>query len=75
MADFHPQCSRCGKAMSRGHVPDVGHGMVLQASWAPGEAEPRRFIGGIRYRSEELIPLSAYRCPSCGVVELYARPD
>jgi hypothetical protein len=73
MADFHPQCPKCGKTMDRGHIPDAAYGMVLQAAWASGDPEARRFIGGIKYRREELIPLSAYRCATCGLVELYAR--
>lgn len=74
MADFHPRCPRCDKAMDRGHLPDVAHGQVLRGSWARGEPEARRFFGGIKYDQDALIPLSAYRCPACGLVELYARP-
>ena len=73
MSDFHARCPKCDKPMDRGHVPDTTHGGVLQSSGAPGEPEPRRFIGGIKYRADALIPLSAYRCPSCGYVEFYAR--
>jgi hypothetical protein len=60
--------------MDRGHVPDLAHGAVLEASWAPGEAIARRFLGGIKYKAGETIPLSAYRCPSCGYVEFYTQP-
>ena len=74
MGDFHPQCPKCDKPMDRGHVPDVAHGAVLQAGWAPGAPEPRRFIGGIKYRADEVIALTGYRCPTCGYVEFYARP-
>jgi hypothetical protein len=61
--------------MDRGHVPDLAEGMIVQSSWAPGEPEVRRFLGGIKYETRELIPLTAYRCPSCGYVEFYAVPD
>ena len=74
MADFHPQCPKCGTSMDRGHIPDAAHGMVLELSWAPGEPETRRFVGGIKYHADELIPFRGYRCPSCGYVEFYARP-
>jgi hypothetical protein len=73
MADFHPRCPKCDRPMDRGHVPDLSHGQVMESSWAPGEAEGRRFLGGIKYAASELIPFSAYRCPSCGYVEFYAR--
>jgi hypothetical protein len=75
MADFHPRCPKCDKPMDPGHVPDVAHCQVLRSCWAPREPEVRRYLGGIKYRAKELIPLSAYRCPDCGYVELYARPD
>jgi hypothetical protein len=29
-------------------------------------------FGGIRYDKKMQIPVSAYRCPRCGLVELYA---
>jgi predicted nucleic-acid-binding Zn-ribbon protein len=29
-------------------------------------------LGGIKVKTKEQIPLIAYRCPSCGYVELYA---
>jgi hypothetical protein len=74
MADFHPRCPKCDQTMDRGHLPDVAHDQILQSSWAPGEPVPRRFFGGIKYHADALIPLSAYRCPACGYVELYARP-
>ena len=49
MADFHPQCPKCGKTMDRGHVPDASPGsrVVLQSSWAPRDPEARSFVGGI----------------------------
>ena len=75
MADFHPSCPKCDKLMDRGHLPDATHGSVLVGGWAPGEPERRRWVGGIKYDANEVIPMSAYRCPSCGFVELYARPD
>jgi predicted nucleic-acid-binding Zn-ribbon protein len=67
-----PRCPKCQKSMEEGHVPDVAHGQVWQAKWAPGAAETRRFFGGIKMRAKEQFPLTAFRCPSCGYVELYA---
>ena len=74
MADFHPRCPKCDKPMDRGHIPDLKDGPVKRSSWAPGEAVSQRFWGGIKYKAKETIPLDAYRCPSCGYVEVYARP-
>jgi len=58
--------------MDRGHIPDAAHGQVLPLSWAPGEPEARRFVGGIKYHADDLIPFTGYRCPRCGYVEFYA---
>jgi hypothetical protein len=59
--------------MEEGHVPDNGRNNATQSGWAHGPAERRSFLGGIKVRQKELIPVSAYRCPSCGYVELYAK--
>ena len=75
MADFHPRCPKCDKLMDRGHLPDAAAGeQVLVGVWAPGEPEPRRIMGGIKYHKDRAVPLTAYRCPACGYVELYAWP-
>lgn len=58
--------------MEPGHIPDVGHGSVLQSTWAAALPEKRKFIGGIKYNRKAQLPLIAYRCPRCGYVELYA---
>lgn len=59
MADFHPVCPKYSKIIERGHVPDASHGQVRLSSWAPGEPEVRRFVGGIKYHH----PLMPFRCP------------
>ena len=74
MAEFRPICPKCTGAMARGHVPDVGHGEILATRWSRGDPEPRRFIGGIKWKGDAQVPLAAYRCAVCGYVEWYARP-
>ena len=69
--DAH-ECPRCHKTMEPGHIPDLGHGVVAQSSWVAGLPQVRRFLGGIRYDKKALVPMTAYRCPRCGYVELYA---
>jgi hypothetical protein len=75
MGDFHPTCPKCSTFMDRGYIPDYANSdvVVLQAVWTPGDPRPRRFQTGIRTDPGAQIPLTAYRCPSCGYVELYAR--
>jgi predicted nucleic-acid-binding Zn-ribbon protein len=74
MAQTSPRCPKCQKTMERGHLPDISEGHVVQTAWARGAPERRRFIGGIKVKTKEQLPLVAHRCPSCGYLELYA-PD
>ena len=73
MAKAGVLCSKCQKTMEEGHVPDIGRNSATQSVWARGPAEPRGFFGGIRFKGKEQVPLTAYRCPSCGYVEFYAK--
>jgi DNA-directed RNA polymerase subunit RPC12/RpoP len=73
MAQASYRCPKCQKTMEEGHVPDLGRNYATRSVWSHGLAEPRRFFGGIKFSSKEQIPLSAYRCPGCGYVELYAK--
>ena len=61
--------------MEPGHIPDMGHGVILQLAWRHGLPEPRRLIGGIKYDKKKNLPLIAWRCTRCGLVELYAGGD
>ena len=60
--------------MDPGHIPDVTHGGAEQTGWSSGIPVHRRFMGGIKYDKKAQIPMIAYRCPKCGLVELYAGP-
>jgi len=61
--------------MERGHIPEKGRNQVTQTGWSRGAPERVRFFGGIKFRAKEQLPLTAFRCPGCGYVELYAQPD
>ena len=74
MATGSVRCPKCQKTMERGHLPDIAESHVVQTAWARGAPERRRFIGGIKVNTKELLPLVAFRCPSCGYVELFAPP-
>jgi predicted RNA-binding Zn-ribbon protein involved in translation (DUF1610 family) len=73
MAQGSFRCPKCQKTMEEGHIPDVGRNRATQTAWSHGRAERQRFFGGIKFKPKEQIPLTAYRCPSCGYVELYAK--
>ena len=70
-----PRCSDCSKDMERGFVPDVTHGGWDRAHWHRGDVVSKRFLGmpaGYKVEVKQLIPIVAYRCPSCGLVRLHA---
>jgi predicted RNA-binding Zn-ribbon protein involved in translation (DUF1610 family) len=73
MAQASFRCPKCQKTMEEGHIPDIGRNRATQSVWSQGHAERYRFFGGIKFKPKEQIPLTAYRCPSCGYVELYAK--
>ena len=58
--------------MHSGFVADAAHGQMLQSSWSAGEPVPRRYIGGVKVKLDEQVPLTAWRCSDCGFVEFYA---
>jgi hypothetical protein len=61
--------------MSEGFVPDNTYGAVMQAGWHPGPPEEYRFFGiasGKKVDRKGILPIAAWRCGSCGLVQLYA---
>jgi hypothetical protein len=75
MATSPRQCPKCNHEMNRGFVIDnTESGGRKVAHWAAGG--PRKsFWLGTKLPDEELVPIGAYRCTSCGYLELYARQD
>ena len=62
--------------MEAGFIPDLASGAsALQMGWHPGEPEGKRFIGmkaGVKFDKAAMLPISAHRCPQCGLVRLFA---
>ena len=75
MASSSHQCPKCNSGMNRGFVIDNTEGGGRRVTqWAAGP--PRKsFWLGTKLPDEDLVPIGAYRCSSCGYVELYARQD
>ena len=70
-----PSCPACRGAMEEGFVPDNTYGAVMQASWYAGPPEDYKFFGipsGKKVSRDGLVPMEAWRCSSCGLVQLYA---
>lgn len=58
--------------MVMGHIPDYSHVRIELASWMEGPPEISRWLRVLKIGGKKRFALSAYRCPACGKVELYA---
>ena len=66
------QCPKCGRSLVRGFLLGKRHHSARTVSrWVEGEPE-HSFWFGINLRGRRQVPMEAYRCESCGFVELYA---
>lgn len=66
-----PKCLRCGTEMEEGFVPGERNRVVLATIWVAGRPEPS-FWTGTKITGKEQRGVTAYRCPSCGWLDLYA---
>ena len=74
MATTDPACPRCDKRMERGYIPDgVQNGSKISC-WMPG-APQRSFWLSLWVPKSQVVPIGTFRCPSCGLLESYARPE
>lgn len=85
---MNPQakCSDCDTELEIGFIPDASYLTVLQSQWHAGTPEDSRFLGlkphtifgkdvpSIKHDSNSMMPVTAYRCPDCGVLKFYAHP-
>lgn len=76
-----PKCLRCQTPMAKGfQVDHTGHGSAVQTKWIEGDPHTSTFLGvnlsgfvkGERDALE--LPITLYRCPSCGCLESFAHP-
>jgi hypothetical protein len=80
MADNDIACPKCSQRMLEGFLPyTVGRGSSVYSQypidWAAGKPV-RGWLGswgGLRMRGRVRVPVTAYRCASCGYVEIYAK--
>lgn len=65
-------CSKCGNSMEAGFIVDHGHLNSTQVeTWVEGE--PRKsFWAGIKISDRQQLPVTTYRCQTCGYLEAYA---
>lgn len=71
MADPETSCPKCEKSMEQGFVADkMGHFYGDVTHWNPGPPESSFFT--LTKLSYKALPMGAFRCPNCGLVEFYA---
>ena len=74
MAHSSERCPKCGRGMEQGFVLDNSHGTRIVSQWVAG-APLKSFWLGTKVPNDKLLPIGAYRCSSCGYLELYARQE
>lgn len=74
MSALPPECPRCRVRMIQGFVADVTHGGVQVAHWVEGPPE-KSFWTGTKVPKDKQVPIGTFRCPTCGLLESYARPE
>ena len=72
MTDTRPDCPKCSASMEKGYIADLAYGAALQSAWTPGEPEPRRILGGIKWSRTGNMAILTFRCERCGLLESYA---
>ncbi len=77
MTERAPQCTRCRTEMETGYMLDRGHGNSPNlAQWVEGAPEKHRVLGlwfGLKTKDRDVLEVSTWRCPRCGLLESYAR--
>ena len=69
------ECPHCRKQMQRGFLLERGHqDRRAGTQWVEGTPE-RSFWSGLRIKNRLVLPVTTYRCESCGYLASYARPE
>lgn len=56
------------------HPTGFTHGGIHVSAWVEGPPE-KSFWTGTKVPAEKRIPIGTFRCPKCGFLESYARPE
>ena len=58
--------------MEEGFVPDLTHhNRSMVSHWVEGRPE-KSFWTGLKVKDRQQHPITAYRCPRCGLLQNYA---
>jgi predicted nucleic-acid-binding Zn-ribbon protein len=67
------KCPKCSGRMEEGFVLDRTYGANLQATWVEG-SPTKSFWTGVQVRGRQRLPVTTFRCSSCGYLESFAAP-
>jgi Zn ribbon nucleic-acid-binding protein len=70
MVQSEVACPKCKHQMQEGFPLDRGDARV--GEWVEGP--PQYGWLGVKWVRRKRLPITGYRCPSCGYLETYARP-
>jgi DNA-directed RNA polymerase subunit RPC12/RpoP len=74
MRDERLSCPACGRRMERGFLLEKGdHNAMSATRWVEGAPE-RSFWTGLKLKGRRALPVTTYRCTSCGALASFA-PD
>jgi hypothetical protein len=59
--------------MEQGYLLDHTHSGQVAGEWVEGPPRPS-FWTGVSLRGRSHIPITTWRCPTCGYLESYAVP-
>ena len=72
MSSLPSECLRCRSRMEQGFMFDfMGESGRNVARWMPG-APTKSFWLGVKADTDRMLPTAAFRCVSCGLLEMYA---
>lgn len=74
----HIRCPDCSVEMEVGFIPDFSHGATLHMGWQPGLPEDWKIFGlktgSVKADPKKALPIYAFRCPNCGLLQMHAIP-
>ena len=66
-----PTCPKCSISSQEGFVLEHTRNSRVATEWVEGKPE-RSFWVGLVLKGRMRLPVTCYRCPRCGYLELYA---
>lgn len=69
--DTTKSCPDCHVALEVGFVPDH-YAQIIRSHWHPGAATEKTLFGNLKLDSDAMLPITAFRCPKCGLLKHYA---